>query len=117
MGRTDYWMKEAACRGLDINTFFPPNGGRRHTNIEHPCDKCFVQYECLIYALQNDEQGIWGGMSRAERDKIDISDLDCPDLREDRKIPEATIWWFEIEEITVTRYWIGTPHPSGNSDV
>lgn len=35
------------------------------------CERCEVAEQCLAFAINNDEQwGIWGGMSRPERQLV-----------------------------------------------
>lgn len=64
------WQDDAACKGEDIELFYPP----RHVSgqaAKRICRDCLVQKDCLIYALKNEEEfGIWGGHSERERRKI-----------------------------------------------
>lgn len=63
------WRKEAACRGLDPDLFFPQHS----ESAEQPlavCARCSVRHECLNYALSLPERttlGIWGGTTVIER--------------------------------------------------
>lgn len=79
---TDF-MKDAKCRGMDVNTFFLKQGvpakpvtqicnGKitaRGTVIEPPCP---VREQCLEYALSLPKRciGIWGGTTHHERRKM-----------------------------------------------
>ena len=62
------WKDDAECRDADPDMFFPPEG----VNIREAravCARCPVQEQCLEYALKhNIEFGVWGGMSRRERE-------------------------------------------------
>lgn len=65
-------MNRGACKGLDHNIFFPPNG---HNLLTRPaieaCNSCPVQLECLDYALEhNIDHGIWGGTSERARRRM-----------------------------------------------
>lgn len=58
------WFAKAACAGADPNIFFPTlddtdNHGRQAKAI---CATCPVRTDCLVDALQrNEDSGIWGG--------------------------------------------------------
>ena len=72
------WRESAACKGADIDLFFPPsNEGwlekrvypqRNGEAIREYCDNCPVKIECLLTAIEECEMfGIWGGMSGYNR--------------------------------------------------
>ena len=68
------WFADAECRGLDPELFHP-NG--REDAIERAlaeartiCRRCDVQAECLAFALNGRESGIWAGTSDAQRRRI-----------------------------------------------
>ncbi len=83
------WHIRAACRGLDINLFFPEkgdaqtartalhycNGGTYRDDNNRPQETlpCPVREQCLNYALSfppdQDAYGIYGGMNPHQRDK------------------------------------------------
>ena len=64
------WRKRANCRGYDTAIFY----------VDHEFDEllaksicawCPVMKDCLMYALDNNEQqGIWGGKNDKQRQKI-----------------------------------------------
>ena len=66
------WMAEANCIGADPNLFFPET--RQSQDMAHEaralCAPCPVRYHCAEYAIATYQLGIWGGLSRNERDKI-----------------------------------------------
>lgn len=69
------WQEEAACKGADINLFFPAERGSKsyyqYEEIEKYCASCPVQEECLQFALDNFiYNGIWGGKSANQRRMI-----------------------------------------------
>lgn len=88
---TDF-MRNAKCRGMDVNTFFIAKGkpakpvtlicnGRinmRGKVLEPPCP---VRDECLEYALSLPTRcmGIWGGTTHHERQRIRIDRGLSPD--------------------------------------
>jgi len=64
------WKDKAECLDADPDIFFPPEGVNIH-QARAVCARCPVQEECLEYALKhNIEFGVWGGMSRKEREQI-----------------------------------------------
>jgi WhiB family redox-sensing transcriptional regulator len=70
------WRKDALCRGVDTNLFFPA-GELGEEPVLHAetakavCFRCPVREECLEYALVTDQPfGVWGGTTEAERRSI-----------------------------------------------
>jgi len=64
------WQDLANCLGVDADLFFPERGASTR-EAKEVCRNCFVQDDCLEYALQNGEKfGIWGQMSERERRRI-----------------------------------------------
>jgi len=68
------WQEKAACRGLDTEMFFHPDGerGPRRKNRENAakavCASCPVIQACRKQALALQEPyGIWGGLSEDDR--------------------------------------------------
>jgi WhiB family redox-sensing transcriptional regulator len=69
------WQERALCAQTDPEAFFPEKGGStRHA--KQICSACWVQAECLDYALAHDERfGIWGGLSERERRRLRRGEL------------------------------------------
>ena len=69
------WQWQAACRGEDSGTFFPPHDTEtrdervaREQRAKSMCARCPVRIECLEYSLAVPEHyGIWGGLNEHER--------------------------------------------------
>lgn len=66
------WRDDAACRDMDVNTFFPPKG--RNDLIDAAlgiCAGCPVKRQCLHYELTTvtyaDSHGVVGGTTEKER--------------------------------------------------
>ena len=61
------WREEAACRGADLEVFFPGRG----QSAEHArqiCASCPVRRPCLDYAISHGiTSGIWGGLTERDR--------------------------------------------------
>ena len=63
------WRDLALCAQTDPEIFFPEKGGTTE-DAKRVCRRCWVQVECLAYALDADEKyGVWGGLSERERRK------------------------------------------------
>jgi WhiB family redox-sensing transcriptional regulator len=61
------WREDAACKGMDVDMFYPERGknGREAIAV---CAGCIVVKDCLHYALSNGiKYGIWGGKSERQR--------------------------------------------------
>ncbi len=66
-GERPAWHKDAACRGMGPELFFPERG---HSTEEAKkiCATCPVVDECWEYASENRERfGIWGGSADRSR--------------------------------------------------
>ncbi len=80
MGEND-WRDHAACKGMTEDKgydWFPARG--RYITTRHGsrasgptqslldiCDGCSVRVDCLEFAIEHNEPGIWGGKSARER--------------------------------------------------
>ena len=61
------WRELAACRGADLNLFFPERGETAGP-ARQVCAACPVRQACLDYAITNRiTHGIWGGLTERER--------------------------------------------------
>lgn len=68
------WQQEAACRGMDTELFFHPEGERGGTRRRRAeaakaiCATCPVIEQCREAAIAAREPyGVWGGMTEEER--------------------------------------------------
>lgn len=60
------WTRRAACRGRDLDEFFPTRGDT--TTPPAVCGRCPVMNHCLDYGLEHTQlHGIWGGMGQRAR--------------------------------------------------
>lgn len=57
-----FYTEELPCKGR--NEFLLPNASQR---VRDMCRRCPIYDWCLEWGIANDEQGIWGGLSRLER--------------------------------------------------
>jgi WhiB family redox-sensing transcriptional regulator len=78
------WMRDAACAGQPVDTFFPPEPEEgvvtslklRRAELREArnhalafCNLCKVKKKCLDFALDNGEVGIWGGTTERQRQR------------------------------------------------
>lgn len=71
------WQYRGACRDLDTEQFFHPEGERGGTRKRRDeaakaiCAQCPVIYQCREYALASQEPyGVWGGLTQEERREL-----------------------------------------------
>lgn len=69
------WTTRAACRGRDVNEFYPLGTGvaaeQATQAAKKVCHRCPVAAECLSEAMSaNDFYGVRGGMSGLERAEL-----------------------------------------------
>jgi WhiB family redox-sensing transcriptional regulator len=69
------WRERASCQAIRPDLFFP--AGTTDLDLEEieaakaVCRDCPVQGPCLQFALEtNQEAGIWGGTTEAERRRV-----------------------------------------------
>ena len=64
--------RHAACAGRCKSIFFPADyqNNRQWILAKRICAVCPVSTDCLNYALDHEEFGIWGGLTPFERDKV-----------------------------------------------
>jgi WhiB family transcriptional regulator, redox-sensing transcriptional regulator len=74
---TTDWRVKSACRDVDPEIFFAPDGEheginrtRREQRAKNVCWECPVSGNCLNWALERNEMGIWGGMTEGERKSV-----------------------------------------------
>ena len=61
------WRERAACRGIDLEVFFPGRGETAGP-ARQVCAACPVRQPCLDYGISNRiTHGIWGGLTERER--------------------------------------------------
>lgn len=71
---SEAWFSEAACLGQRTNLFFTDDAagedGYNEVAVKAAkvfCRHCTVVEQCKQFAIDNDMEGIWGGMTRRER--------------------------------------------------
>ncbi len=66
------WRRRAACRGIDVEIFFPETDDDAVVEVAKAvCEMCPVRQACLEHALAHRErEGVWGGTTERERRRI-----------------------------------------------
>lgn len=70
------WRKESRCIGFgpkgrrDTDHFFTGVGENPTKARKELCANCPVIAECLDYAIIYDEEGVWGGTTKRERERL-----------------------------------------------
>ena len=77
------WRDEAACLGADTDTFFDHNRVDEALSI---CETCPVIRECRDYATTrpgaiNDIQGVWGGKTERQIQRVRAGTIRRPNPR------------------------------------
>lgn len=63
------WMASAVCAQTDAELFFPEPGGTPRAAYR-VCAGCPVRKECLDFAIEHGEMGVWGGTSDLQRRRL-----------------------------------------------
>jgi WhiB family redox-sensing transcriptional regulator len=63
------WRRRAACRGADPGSFFPASE-EDSGPAKAVCQTCPVRQHCLEWALAGREEGVWGGLTETERNRL-----------------------------------------------
>jgi WhiB family redox-sensing transcriptional regulator len=83
------WRELAACRGADLDLFFPGRGESAEP-ARRVCAACPVRQPCLDYALGNSiTDGIWGGLTERERRPLRTPRLRAARRERDRAMAAA----------------------------
>jgi len=83
------WRELAACRGADLELFFPGRGESAEP-ARQVCARCPVRQPCLDYAISNAIiYGIWGGLAERERRALRTSYLRAVRRERDRAVAAA----------------------------
>ena len=83
------WRELAACRGTDLEVFFPERGESAGP-ARQVCAACPVRQPCLDYAITNRiTHGIWGGLTERERRQLQSGWVRATRRDRDRAISAA----------------------------
>jgi WhiB family redox-sensing transcriptional regulator len=83
------WREQAACRGADLDVFYPERG-QTAGPARQVCARCPVRQPCLDYALSNRiTHGIWGSLTERERRPLQSAWVQDARRERDRAIVAA----------------------------
>jgi hypothetical protein len=93
------WRELAACRGTDLQVFFPRRGESAGP-ARQVCAACPVRQACLDYAITNRiVHGVWGGLTERERRALQSGWVRATRRDRDRAIPAAVAAGFTAAAI------------------
>jgi WhiB family redox-sensing transcriptional regulator len=70
VARSGEWRQEAACRGGEVERFFPVSDAEAGA-AKAICAGCPVRDACLNWALStHQDDGVWGGLTDTERRRL-----------------------------------------------
>ena len=94
--RDDTWKDYGNCASVGPHDalWFPERGYPQPTKVARTCANCWVQYECLTYALNTpsaDDFGWWAGSSEKDRQILRRQGTPAPrvELITDTATPET----------------------------
>lgn len=70
MEQSEVEWQYSACKNMDLNKFFPEPGRHYTVKVREAkavCSGCPIKQDCLTYATEHEDYGIWGGKTPAER--------------------------------------------------
>ena len=84
------WRYRAACRGADLDVFFPGRGESAEP-ARQVCAGCPVREPCLEFALSHGiTHGIWGGLTERDRRALRIRHAVAARRKRDEAIAAAS---------------------------
>jgi WhiB family transcriptional regulator, redox-sensing transcriptional regulator len=93
------WRELAACRGADLDLFFPGRGEPAEP-ARQVCAQCPVRQPCLDYAIGlGIVHGIWGGLAERERRALRTSYVRAVRRERDRDVAVAAAAGYTAEAI------------------
>lgn len=112
LGTPEFFV-DAGCKDSDPALFFDESSSKI-ARAKEVCASCPIQQMCLKWALENAEDGVYGGMTPRERKKkragvdiIDINDIRIMREQRDLILGEAldkAIAHFKVNERTIYRW-------------
>ena len=93
------WRELAACRGTDLEVFFPGRGESAEP-ARRVCAACPVRQPCLDYAIANRiVHGIWGGLTGRERRALQSRWVRASRRNRDGAISAAVAAGYTVEAV------------------
>jgi len=98
------WQSLANCATTDPDIFLPVKG-ESAAPAKRICAACDVRQQCLAYALENREQGVWGGTTTSERAGLVNTELaEARKLRDNNWTTKDIAHRFDKSERTIRRW-------------
>ena len=93
------WRELAACRGSDLEVFFPGRGESAGP-ARRVCAACPVRQPCLDYAITNRiVYGVWGGLTERERRALQSRWVRASRRNRDGAISAAVAAGYTVEAV------------------
>jgi WhiB family redox-sensing transcriptional regulator len=64
------WRALAACRGIETDEFYPDSPSELTVVAAQTCTGCLVRTDCLMWGVEHEDHGIWGGLTEAQRARM-----------------------------------------------
>lgn len=77
---------------MGLSFFFPEFDFMVEERVRETCAHCPVQPDCLQWALDHDEAGVWGGLTEEQRKALNAGRqrVRCPDCRSESIFSEES---------------------------
>lgn len=63
------WYREGLCKNYPTKMWYQYDAAKDRA-AKRICGQCPVQSECLQFALEHDETGVWGGLNDLDRKRL-----------------------------------------------
>lgn len=83
-----------ACVGQPTDWWYEPYGSKNHEAASRLCAKCPVNFECLMYAVEWEPHGLWGGLTENQRDQ----------LRKTLRVPKS----YAVERLFINKMYMSS---------
>jgi WhiB family redox-sensing transcriptional regulator len=69
MNKTPPWYKDSLCKDLPTKLWYQFDA-EKDKFAKKICNRCPVRTQCLQFALDNHETGVWGGLNDMDRKRL-----------------------------------------------
>lgn len=84
-------ITDGSCTTVKNPNIFFPEDGSDYSEARKVCSACPLVAMCLEYAMANENDGFWGGMSPEERLAINLEPVVSPEVRREAAEVRAVI--------------------------
>jgi hypothetical protein len=64
------WRALANCRGMVLDVFYPEGEDTPSAEALEACGACIVRTDCLLWGVEHEDSGIWGGLTARQRARM-----------------------------------------------